>query len=196
MDTTLHRIASLAHYLGYGWCAGCRGQYVGHDFIRNGDSWQAYNGITLKPCTGTKSDQRLKIHYGDFGFTIKHITYGKTVIQSLAPIVFDSGKVTNSHSTPTKTTITQEIKSVRTVTHTTTSSWKSAHELGLELSYTPPGATGGVGIKGSYKFTYESSSTTTDSTSNQQWNIFKLTSEKVGCSHAYYCTQAVFRDPM
>ena len=38
--------------------------------------------------------------------------------------------------------IEREIRSVRTVSHTTTSSWKYAHELGIEISYTPPGATG------------------------------------------------------
>ena len=144
MDVTLPNLALLAHYLGYGWCAGCRAQKVGEDFRRSGDSWEADK---RGPCDGYKANHRLKLHYGDFEFGIKRISYGRPVIQSLAPEVFLSGTVSNSDPHKTKTTIEREVRSVRTVTHTTTSSWTHSHELGLEISYTPPGATGGVGSK-------------------------------------------------
>jgi hypothetical protein len=78
MDVTMSDLALLAHYLGYGWCAGCRGQWVGEDFRRSGDSWHADK---KGPCDGYKSDQRLKINYGDFKFSVKDIKYGSPVIQ-------------------------------------------------------------------------------------------------------------------
>lgn len=174
MDVTLPNLALLAHYLGYGWCAGCRAQWVGEDFRRNGDSWEA---AKIGTCNGYKAGHRLKLHYGDFKFGIKSIRYGSAVVQSMTPQVYLSGTVTNNDPHDTKTTIEREVRSVRTVTHTTTSSWKHSHELGVEISYTPP-ATGGVGAKASYKFSYEKTTTTTDSTSNQQWNIIKIKSEK------------------
>lgn len=75
---TMSNLALLAHYLGYGWCAGCRGQWVGEDFRRSGDSWQA---DTNEPCDGYKATQRLNLNYGDFSFSVKDIKYGKAVIQ-------------------------------------------------------------------------------------------------------------------
>jgi hypothetical protein len=62
--------------------------------------------------------------------------------QSLQPTVFDSGRVVNDDVSDLIHKLEREIRTVRTVTHTTTSSWKYAHELGIEISYTPPGATG------------------------------------------------------
>lgn len=135
MDVTLRSLAYLAHYLGYGWCAGCRGQYVGEDFKRNGDSWEAVFTDRSFPCDGYKSDQRLKIHYKDFKFSMKDIKFGELQVDELVPVVVDSGKFTNTDKNPKKVSITRELNYARTVTHTTTSSWKHAHELGLEISY-------------------------------------------------------------
>ena len=175
MDVTVRNLGLLAHYLGYGWCAGCRAQFVGEDFRRNGDSWEADK---KGPCNGYKADHRLKMHYGDFKFSIKDIKYGNPMIQTLKPETYDQGRVTNADPTPLKHKVEREIRSVRTVTHTKTTSWKAAHELGIEISYTPPGATGGVGGKFNYKFNYEDSETNTDSTANQQYNSIKILTEK------------------
>ena len=92
--------------------------------------------------------------------------------------------MSNSDSNPLLHKVEREIRTVRTVTHTTTSSWKHAHELGIEISYTPPSATGGVGGKVNYKFNYESSQTTTDSTANQQYNSIKILSQKTLDPHS------------
>ena len=78
MDETMKYFALLAHYLGYGWCSGCRAEWVGEDFRRSGDSWHPSKA---GPCKGYKADQRLKLNYGDFKFTIKDIKYGSPVIQ-------------------------------------------------------------------------------------------------------------------
>ena len=135
MDVTLDNLALLAHYLGYGWCAGCRAQYVGEDFRRRADSWEADK---KGPCNGYKSDHRLKLHYKHFSFGIKNIKYGKAVIQSLVPQTNDSGPVRNPDPHPLTTTITREVSSTRSVTHTTTSSWSNSHELGVTIGYQPP----------------------------------------------------------
>ena len=78
MDVTMKGLARLSHYLGYGWCAGCRGQWVGEDFRRRGDSWHADKE---GPCNGYKATERLKLNYGDFKFSVKDIKYGNPVIQ-------------------------------------------------------------------------------------------------------------------
>ncbi|XP_032239144.2 uncharacterized protein LOC5513729 [Nematostella vectensis] len=57
MDETMAELALLAHYLGYGWCASCRAQFVGEDFRRNGDSWEADR---KGPCNGYMNHHRLK----------------------------------------------------------------------------------------------------------------------------------------
>ena len=78
MDVTLDDFAYLAHYLGYGWCGGCQGQWVGEDFVRSADSWHSNK---IRNCGGYKSDHRLSLHYENFKFGVKDIKYGKAVIQ-------------------------------------------------------------------------------------------------------------------
>jgi hypothetical protein len=175
MDVTMRGLSRLANYLGYGWCSGCRAQFVGEDFRRNADSWEA---DTKEPCKGYMAKQRLKIHYGHFSFGMKNMKYGEVVTQKLEPTVYDSGIVSNPHSTPLNHRVERVIQSVRTVKHVTTSQWKNSHELGIKLTYSPPSVTGGAGAELSYKFNYEKSNSETDSTSNKQSNTFKIASEK------------------
>ena len=68
MDGTIEDLSLLANFLGYRWCGGCRPQFVGEDFKRNGDSWEADK---KGPCDGYNANHRLKLHYGDFKFAIK-----------------------------------------------------------------------------------------------------------------------------
>ncbi|XP_048576422.1 uncharacterized protein LOC5514381 [Nematostella vectensis] len=175
MDETMAELALLAHYLGYGWCASCRAQSVGEDFRRNGDSWEADR---KGPCNGYMNHHRLKMHYRDFKFGVKNIVYGKPVIQTLKPQSYISGSERNNEDHEVTRTVSEQVESTRTVTHTTTSSWKKTHGVGIELSYTPPDATGGVGVKASYNFNYEKSSTQTDSTANTQKYTSTVTSTK------------------
>ena len=139
MDFTLGNLAILAHYLGYGWSYGCRAQYVGEDFIRSLESWLA---AKKGPCNGYQASHRLKIHYLKFSLGTKNIVYGKPIIQNLSPQKYDSGTVRNPDSHPATTTITREVSSTRSVTHSTTSSWYNSHELGIEIGYKPPDVTG------------------------------------------------------
>ena len=118
------------------------------------------------------------MHYRDFGFGIKEIKYGTPVIQSLQPEAFFSGVLQNNDPNPAKILLRREVETVRSVTHTTTSSWQASHELGIEVKYTPPGPTGGVGGGISYKFGYQYGTTTTDSGKKQQKRKFTIETSK------------------
>lgn len=44
LDRILRPAATLAHFLGYGWCGGTRSAYVGEDFYRTTNGWKVrYN---------------------------------------------------------------------------------------------------------------------------------------------------------
>ncbi|XP_059173670.1 uncharacterized protein LOC131954154 [Physella acuta] len=175
MDTTMSDMALLAHYMGFGWCSGCRAAYVGEDFRRSGDTW---NADKSGRCEGYMSDKRLSMAYGDWSFGIKDIKYGTPVIQDLTPETIDSGTIYNNDPTDATKTITRSETSVRSVTHTTTSSWKYSHELNVQVSYTPPSETGGVGGSIGYKFNYETTTTTSDETKKEQSKTFSVSTSK------------------
>ncbi|CAL1542972.1 unnamed protein product [Lymnaea stagnalis] len=175
MDSTQREIAFLAHYLGYGWCGGGPNSAIGEGFVRDGDTLRSdLNGIP----DGYMKEQRLAMAYGDWGFSIKEITYGDPVVEELKPESIDSGAIYNNDATEVTKSFERSETCVRSVTHTTTSGWKKSHELGLTFSYTPPSLTGGPGGSIAYKFNYESSKTTTDETNNQQSNTFSINSSK------------------
>ena len=142
MDVTMSNLATLAHYLGYAWCASCYAQWVGEDFRRNGDSWEA---DTQGTCKGYKATQRLKMHYEDFHFSMKSITYGKALIEELQPEAYYSGVLRNDDPNPADIEIERTVTTTRTVTHTVTTNWQKSHDVGIEISYSPPDLTGGVG---------------------------------------------------
>ncbi|GFR69242.1 biomphalysin [Elysia marginata] len=175
MDISLRNMALLAHYMGYGWCAGCRSPWVGDDFVKSGDTWLADKS---RRCSGYKSNHRLSLAFGDWSFGTKEILYGQAVVDELQPESVDDGVIVNNDPTPATKTVTRTEVSIRSVKHTTTSSWKSSAELGIEVSYTPSGATGGVGGSVSYKFNYESGFTTQDSSQQQQSRTFTISSSK------------------
>ena len=175
MDETMYDLGLLAHYLGYGWCAGCRAQYVGEGFVRDGDSWKADQ---TGSCNGYKSGHRLAMHFGDFSFGIKSITYGDPVRQSLTPQEFYSGTLRNDDPNAATVSLEREVITTRSVTHSTSSTWKASHELGIEINYTPSELTGGVGGSVSYKFGYEHGETTTDSEDNRQTRKFTIKTSK------------------
>jgi len=175
MDLTLDNLGLLAFYLGYGWSKECRGQHNGQDFIRDGDSWRSHyqNG-----CSGEKAKERLKIFYENFSFKVKNIDYGKPEIQSIKPIVQDVGEINNMDSTPTQTSISREIKSVRTVTHSSTTRFKSTFGASVTLGYTSPGIFGLAA--GTFKASItlsggsESAGLNTDEDGKIKWDIVKV----------------------
>lgn len=171
MDVTVRDLAYLANGLGYGWCNGCRTKYIGIDFRRDGEKWEA---DTTKPCDGFKADQRLSISYGDWSFAQKDIQFGTPVINSMVPYVFDSGVLKNDHDEPTESKLSTVITEVRSVEHTITSSVDIGFGAGVEIKYCPSSAVGGVGFAASYKFSYQNTRTQTDEEGNKQENKFEI----------------------
>ncbi|XP_005096128.1 aerolysin-like [Aplysia californica] len=167
MDNTMSDIATLAHYLGYGWCASCRAPYVGEDFRRQGDTWQA---DTTEPCSGALSHHRLSMNYGHWKFSIKNMTFGTPVLQSLQPETVDTGVVNNELPYDVTRVITRSADVIRSVTHTATSEWRRSHELGLTFGYSSVGFSSSA----EYRFTYGTSTTTSDSTGRTQAGSFTV----------------------
>jgi len=176
MDVTLDNLALLAHYLGYGWAAGCRGRVVGEDFLRDGDSWISHY---QRGCGGYMSTQRLKIVYENFSFRVKDMEYLKPEIESMKPIVQDVGEIRNRDSVETETTVRREIKTVRTVTHSTSSRFKTTVGASITLSYKSPGLIGDVAT-GTFKASFTLSGGKETAQLNQEtngdikWDIFAV----------------------
>jgi len=176
MDLTLDNLALLANYLGYGWAGGCRGRRAGQDFLREGDSWKAHyqNG-----CEGFMSTNRLKIVYENFSFKVKNIDYLEPEIKSMKPIIQDVGEINNQDTSEVITTIRREIKSVRTVTHSSSTRFKSGFEASVTLSYKSPGLIGDVAtgtFKGSITLSggSEGAVLNTDENGEIKWDIVRV----------------------
>ncbi|KAK6963442.1 Biomphalysin 7 [Biomphalaria glabrata] len=174
MDTTLWNMANLAHFLGYGWCYGCRGLAVGEDFIRNGNTWAAATTpFWDSRCDGDKNGERLNLVFDNWGFGVKEIVYGQSVIEDLQPETVDSGVIYNKASSPVTESIERSKTIQDTITHTTTSTFTNSHELGISLNFDIGIVSGGT----SYTFKYESSTTTTNEQSISQTEGFTKTSK-------------------
>ncbi|XP_059144767.1 uncharacterized protein LOC131931950 [Physella acuta] len=171
MDTTMSDIALFANYLGYSYCQGCRAANVGEDFRRTADTWVADKSAR---CVGLMSDKRLSMVYGNWSFAIKDIKFGTPVSQELTPEAVDSGTIYNNDTTEVTKTISRAETVVRSVTHTTTSSWTNSHELNVQVMYT----VGGFGATAGYSFNYETSTSTTDENKKEQSKTFTVSTSK------------------
>ena len=173
---TLRNLALLANYLGYGWAGGCRGRLAGQDFLREGDTWIAHyqNG-----CGGFMSKNRLKIVYENFSFRVKDMNYLTPEIQEMKPIIQDVGEIHNRDSLPTVSIIARQIKSVRTVTHSSTTRFKSGIAASVTLSYKSPGLIGDVAT-GTFKASVtlsggnEAAQLNTDENGEIKWDIVQV----------------------
>lgn len=114
---------------------------MGEDFIRDGDRWKA---VYRRDCGGYMSSQRLKIAYENFSFRVKKMDYMKPDIKSIKPIVQDTGEIKNQDSLPTTTNVRRQIKTGRTVTHSSMERFKTTIGASLTLSYKSPGLIGDV----------------------------------------------------
>ena len=173
MDVTLNNLGTLAHAMGYGWTGSCRAKWPGMDFRREGDTWTTNY---QQPCEGFKAEDRLKITYENFSFKVKNIDYGKPVVDNMKPIVQNVGEIQNEDPLPVETTITLEIKTVRTVVHSSTSRWNAEIGASITLSYKSPGSE----IAGSFSASVtlsgetESSQVNKDENGNINWNIMRV----------------------
>ena len=193
---TLDKLGLLAHYLGYGWAGGCRGRRVGEDFLREGDTWRSHY---QQGCEGYMAKNRLKIKYENFSFKVKNIDYLKPEIESMKPIVQDVGEIKNLDSLPTQSTIRRQIKSVRTVTHSSSTRFKSGFGASVSLSYKSPGLIAGAAA-GTFKASVtlsggsESAQLNTDENGEINWDIVQVkesqtTNGKAGSSYQITTSQ-------
>lgn len=176
MDVTLTNLATLAHAMGYGWTGGCRTKWPGMDFRREGDTWKANY---QQPCEGHKAEDRLKITYENFSFKVKNIDYAKPVVDTMKPISQDVGEIQNEDPLPVETTITREIKTVRTVVHSSTSRWKAGIGASISLKYKSPGSVAGA-VVGTFSASVtlsgerESGQVNRDENGEISWDIMRV----------------------
>ncbi|XP_015778634.1 PREDICTED: uncharacterized protein LOC107356548 [Acropora digitifera] len=176
MDVTLFNLALLANFLGYGWAGGCRGRIAGEDFLRDGDSWKSHY---QRGCAGYMSTSRLKIVYDNFGFKVKKMDYSEAETQSIKPIVQDKGEIKNQDSNVVESTIKRQIKTVRTVIHSSSTRFKTTIGASLTLSYQSPGVIGEVAT-GTFKASFtlsggkESAQVQKEANGDIKWEYIKV----------------------
>ncbi|XP_059159702.1 uncharacterized protein LOC131943541 [Physella acuta] len=135
METTQMELAYLAHYLGFAWSYGCNAHFVGEDFVRNYDSWEAQRSSR---CTGYRNDLRLNITYGNWSFEIKDIRYGAPLIQEMQqPELMDSGVLYNDEPTPATKTIIRSVNNSKVFTHSAYSDWRNFPNYTIQQSSSP-----------------------------------------------------------
>lgn len=83
MDSTLFYIGQLANIMGFAWSGGCWSKYAGEDFRRRGETWESKYRSNWCLGNGPKKDVRLKITYENFAYTMKDVTFGESVKQSI-----------------------------------------------------------------------------------------------------------------
>ncbi|XP_059177061.1 uncharacterized protein LOC131956561 [Physella acuta] len=159
MDRTLYPLSYLAFYLGYGWCAGCRGKYVGDDFKRNGHTWEA---VLSEFCEGYKHEERLKIDYLNWTYEKTNEKFGEMKREIMDVVTVEEKTIRNYNTNPHTSFLQRTRTEFQSVTHTTTNSWRNAHELGIEISFPFKH----IAPKVNYKFTYENAQTVVDGTNN------------------------------
>ena len=175
VDVTLNNLGLLANALGYGWCGGCRTKWSGEDFRREGDTWKSNY---QEPCSGYMKEDRLQIVYENFAFKVKKMDYLRPVAKELKPIVQDVGQIKNRDALPTTTKIVREIKTVRTVTHTSETRFGSKFGASVTLSYKSPPL--GDILAGSFSASItlsggnEGSEINKDEEGNIKWDIVRI----------------------
>ncbi|KAH9488921.1 hypothetical protein Btru_058742 [Bulinus truncatus] len=169
IEKTLIPMSYLANMLGYGWCAGCKGLYVGEDFRRiEEDTWVADKTAR---CDGFKSNHRLNIKFDNWRFEVKEIIYGKIVEDYLPPTTADQGIARNEGSIVSNDEYTRKIIVQNSVTQTSTSAWKKGHTLGISIDLSILGI---IGSSRSYSFNYEESNAKGTEIGNQTVKEFNV----------------------
>lgn len=182
MDTTMTYLGHLAHNLGYAWAGGCWADYIGEDFKRAGDTWEA---AFRDPCPGDgpKKDVRLKIHFGNFSFGMKDVIFGESKMQTFSleeEKLLESfeAKAINDRDVSYFDEPELEIRLARTLKNVKTTSWDSKFGIEVGFEYEPPSTTGGVGFSAKTNFKYEWGGDEEESTADEDWHIFKIKGKK------------------
>ena len=189
MDSTLFHIGQLANMMGFAWSGGCWSQYAGEDFRRRDNIWESKYRSNLCLGDGPKKDVRLKITYENFAYTMKNVTFGKSIKQSI-PVdqeqqlmnsldrsysrVADNDKSTKEHSSEVEI----EVRVASTLKNVQRSSWDSKIGVEAGVEYEPPSTTGGVGFSAKANFNYEWGGDEEGTTVNQDWHILRFADSK------------------
>lgn len=174
MDTTLFNLANVADRLGYGWCGGEKGDDVGEDFYKDGDSWIA-DATPFKPkteCEGFKCDERLKIDYLGWNLAVKNIIYGNSIIDSLQPEVVNTGREVNNMDVSSTRSFEYSTIFTDTVQHSSTSSWKTSLQLSFSLQAATPGA---AKVSAGVNVAFDYSKSDTDTSTEVKSQTTKIT---------------------
>ena len=171
--------------MGYAWTGGCWAQYAGEDYRRRGDSWESIYRSNWCLGDGPKKDIRLKITYENFAYTMKDVTFGDSVKQTIpvdqeqqlltSPDRSYSKVATNNKSNPgydSEVLIHMRVASTLKNVQRTTWDRKFGIEAGVE--YEPPSTTGGVGFSAKTSFSYEWGGDEEDTTVEQDWHILNV----------------------
>jgi hypothetical protein len=158
--TVIKKWALLAHYLGFGWCAGTASQTVGEDFsvnrTQNGDYEIIANYRPGDPYTeGEKATQRLKITLSDFrvAFNSEDFQMEPAVISNSGERVASTYVASNEGQQSTNFSKEYSYSTSGEVTHETNTTFGVS--IGLSTTVSAECAFGGVEATLSTEFTSE-----------------------------------------
>ena len=182
MDTTLFYIGQVASMMGFAWSGGCWAYYAGDDFKREGDKWVSRH---RNPCLGEgpQKENRLKISYGDFAFTMKDVVFGKSETQTFGeevePLLTSYSRIgRNERNQSYSPEVELEVRSARTLKNVKTTTWDSEFNIEVGAAYDPPDTSGGVGVSAKSSFSYGWGGTSEESVADRDWHIIKITETK------------------
>ena len=189
MDSTLFYIGQLANMMGFAWSGGCWSKYAGEDFRRRGDTWESKYRSNWCLGNGPKKDVRLKITYENFAYTMKDVTFGESIKQSIpvsqeqqllnSPDRSYSKVASNRKNNPGYSSeVGIEMRVASTLKNVQRTSWDSKFGIEVGVEYEPPSATGGVGFAAKTNFNYEWGGDEEDTTVNEDWHILTVTDKK------------------
>ena len=148
--------ATIAHMLGFSWCAGTNGISVGEDFNvkKEGDKYVLKaNYRKFDPFSeGFKSDERLEMEISNIKlmFDPNSIKLGNQSIENLEPILIASTKATNN--TDKNASIAKEIEYTQGNTTSNSTSNAISNSIGFENSFKVNIA--GVKVENSFSYNF------------------------------------------
>ncbi|BFZ07085.1 hypothetical protein BsWGS_10124 [Bradybaena similaris] len=159
-DETQVPLSLLADWLGYAWCAGCRGHVVGDNFIPTSTGWTA---DTSGACPGYRSNERLGIDYAGWKILQSNVTYGEIEVSQPESTGISKGVLINNLTSDIMHHLSKTITKRTTVTHTKLSSFTFTHTVSSSFSVSFKNFKARFG----YKFSYETTEENFDGEENE-----------------------------
>lgn len=150
-------LAGLAHTLGFGWCGGCRDQYVGSDLYRSN---QANGTITIAANTsdcpdenkGHMWDQRLSMDYWGWTVLIEDLVSMATQEREGEPIYLVIHEVINNSDAEQSADTQIKVSYSSTLTNQTSITESSSNTVSIKITEK---AKAGIPFIGEVEFTFE-----------------------------------------